>query len=137
VESDQSLTPSEEYYAGSYRPTEQFLVQVSIWNNRWGTEAIANAVAARVTVTFDTLEDSVLLPLFSVQVGQGTFAPLNVQGNKGVIDIGSLSGISNDGSTNAITNYKNITLKIDSIPTNLRRSLRNMFLDIEFDEGSV
>lgn len=139
AEPDGSLVPYEEYYLGSFQPQETLTIPISVWNNRWGTEDVENAVASKLAITFDTIEDASLLQYFYVKQGEGNFTPLIVQGVKGSVVLGTLSGLSNNGSLTAINNFRNVTLQIDHIPAHLKNSLRNMFIDLEYDsmEGGL
>lgn len=138
-EPDNTLAPYQEYYAGSYRPSESMFIQVQVWNNRWGQEKVENAIGARLSIFFDTIEDSAILNLCSVKIDGEDYKNLIIEGNKGYVDIGTLSGNMNDGSINSIDNYLNVTIKFGPVLNNMKNSLKNMFIDLEFDsqEGGL
>ena len=54
---------------------------------------------------------------------------------KGVVDIGLLSGNSNNvmDIVDNVYNFKNITISFKGFPANLKNGIKNMFLDIELD----
>lgn len=131
---DETFVPYEEYYAGSYRPDDVIEVVMNVWNNRWGQEVVKDVQQGRIAVYFDTIEDSYLLNLCSVSIDDGEFKALNITSNRGRINLGrGLSGEVNVGSSTAKDNYAKITLRFGPITDGIRNSLKNLYVDIEFD----
>lgn len=134
VVEDSSPVPYEEYYAGSYRPDDTLLITMQVWNNRWGQADVNDISNGNLVVFFDTLEDASLLDLCSVKIDSNDYVPLTVTSGRGRVSLGRvLSGKSNTGSSTSTGNYAVITLQFGPVTSGLRNSLKNLFLDIEFD----
>jgi hypothetical protein len=131
---DNTPTPYEDYYAGSYRPNDILEVSIQLWNNRWGQETVSDIVNSKLAVFFDTIEDSYLLNLCSIKIDDNDYKPLTVQSTRGYIDLGkTLSGGSNTGSTYSKDNYASIVLRFGPITDGMKNSLKNLFIDLEYD----
>lgn len=127
-------TPYEEYYAGSYRPSETLELTLQVWNNRWGQEDAKDISRGTLAFFFETIEDSYLLSLCSVKIGDGSFQPLTIDAGRGRVPLDKvLYGRSNNGSTTSTDNYATITLKFGPIQDGMRNSLKALFADLEFD----
>jgi hypothetical protein len=139
VEPDNSLVPYDDFYAGSYRPSETVELNLQVWNNRWGQENVQNAVSCRLAIYFDTIEDSALLNLCSVKINNGTTRQLTITAGKGVVDIGTLYGFSNNGTVNTKDNFCSVVLAFGPLPQNMKDGLKNMFVDLQFErqDGGV
>ena len=76
-----------------------------------------------------------LLEYCTVSINDNNFTKIPVMFGKGIIDIGLLSGNSNNGMDiiDNIYNFKNISISFKGFPTNLKNGIKNMFLDIELD----
>lgn len=131
---DEILTPYEEYYAGSYRPDDTLEIIMHVWNNRWGQEVAKDVQQGTIAVYFDTIEDSYLLNLCSISIDDANFKALTITSNRGRIGLGrTLSGETNVGSSSAKNNYAKIVLKFGPITDGIRNSLKNLYVDLEFD----
>jgi hypothetical protein len=131
---DEILTPYEEYYAGSYRPNDVLEIQMNVWNNRWGQETVKDVQQGTIAVYFDTIEDSYLLNLCSISIDNGDFKALTITSNRGCISLGKiLFGEANVGSANSKDNYAKITLKFGPVTDGMKNSLKNLYVDLEFD----
>ena len=53
--------------------------------------------------------------------------------DRGIFNIGNLSGRSNNGSTLNKENYREVELQFGPIPSNIRSELKSLVLDIEYD----
>lgn len=131
---DSVVTPYEEYYAGAFRPNDTIEITFQVWNNRWGQENAADINNGKLAVYFSTFEDSALLGLCSVKIDNNDFTPLTVQAYRGRIDLGRvLSGKINSGASTATSNYVTITLRFGPITEGIKNTLKNLFLDIEYN----
>ena len=134
IQQDGSLSPEEQYYTGSYRPGELLSTNICIWNNRWGQESVDNINSAKLAITFDTVEDSFLLGLCKIKINDQEQQPLIIEGQKGYISLGNLSGFANNGSlSDNPDNFCMINLTFGPVPSNLQNGLKNMLLNLEFD----
>ena len=135
IEEDNDYIQDNEYYLGSFSPDTEINLKVQVWNNRYGKSNVDSITNARLAIYFDSVEDSMLLNYCSVTVGDSNYSKVPVMFNKGIIDIGLLSGNSNNGldSTDNIYNFKNISISFKGFPSNLKNGIKNMYLDIEID----
>jgi hypothetical protein len=135
IEEDNSIVPHQEYFAGSYRPSDTVELSLQVWNNRWGIASVDNvSEISKIKIFFDHIEDSQLLNFCSIAINGGGYSPLTIEGNAGYVVLGSqLSGQPNDGSINSDGNYKNVSLRFGPITNNMRNGLKNMFVDLELN----
>jgi hypothetical protein len=125
--------PYKEYFAGSFRPNEVMEIQMQVWNNKWGQEDVENIANGIVSVYFDCIENSALLCLCTLKIGNGGFVPFVIEGNKGKLGMNRiLYGTANSGSDSAVNNYETITLRIGPISKGIKDELKNLFIDIEY-----
>lgn len=135
IKESDTFVQEDEYYLGSYTSDSEIAITVQVWNNRYGSTSVDSISEARLAIYFDSIEDASLLNYCTVSVNSSYYAAPEVELGRGVVTIGELSGVYNDGleeSTNS-TNYKNISIKFSGFPGNLKNGLKNMYLDIEFD----
>lgn len=134
-EPDDTYIACTEYFAGSCNSKEDFILYLDLWNNRWNNkEDVDDMVDAKLVISFLNAEDSILLSLCTVQIEDNDFVKVETMDlNKGVVNIGTISGQKNNGNENNIYNHKKIIIKFSNIPNNLRDGLKSMFLDVQFD----
>lgn len=132
---DEEYIQDDEYYLGSFSPDSEIQLKVQVWNNRYGRNNVESIPNARLAIYFDSIEDSMLLEYCTVSINDNNFTKIPVMFGKGIIDIGLLSGNSNNGMDiiDNIYNFKNISISFKGFPTNLKNGIKNMFLDIELD----
>lgn len=132
---DEEYIQDDEYYLGSFSPDSEIQLKVQVWNNRYGKNNVESIPNARLAIYFDSIEDSMLLEYCTVSINDNNLTKIPVMFGKGIIDIGLLSGNSNNGMDiiDNIYNFKNITISFKGFPTNLKNGIKNMFLDIELD----
>lgn len=132
---DEEYIQDDEYYLGSFSPDSEIQLKVQVWNNRYGKNNVESISNARLAIYFDSIEDSMLLEYCTVSINDNNFTKIPAMFGKGIIDIGLLSGNSNNGMDiiDNIYNFKNITVSFKGFPTNLKNGIKNMFLDIELD----
>lgn len=132
---DEEYIQDDEYYLGSFSPDSEIQLKVQVWNNRYGRNNVESIPNARLAIYFDSIEDSMLLEYCTVSINDNNFTKIPVMFGKGIIDIGLLSGNSNNGMDiiDNIYNFKNISILFKGFPTNLKNGIKNMFLDIELD----
>lgn len=135
-EQDDVFVAHTDYYAGSTIPDEEFNLEVELWNNRWNTdEDAADIKNAKLVISFANAEDSILLSLCEVKVNTGTYNTVDCNEiNRGLVELGTISGAKNNGSESNTDNYKSIAIRFSKIPSNLTNGLKSMFLDVQYDE---
>lgn len=135
-EPDDVYVAHTEYYAGSCNSSEDFIIDIELWNNKWNNkEDVAHMRNTKLVISFANAEDSVLLSLCEVKVNDGTFnKPDTSEFNRGIVELGTISGAKNNGHESNTDNYRKITIKFSNIPNNFRSGLKSLFLDTQFDE---
>lgn len=134
-EPDDSYVAYDDYYAGSCNSTEDLIVDIEVWNNRWNNkEDVADMTNAKLVISFSTAEDSVLLSLCKVKVNNDEFIkPDTSEFNRALVNLGTISGAQNNGTSSNTKNYKKISIKFSGMPDNIKDGLRSMFLDVQYD----
>lgn len=117
---------------GSYAPNDIVKVKIQLWNNRLGIEDVQDATNAKLCVFFKNYEDNYMLKLCKVKFNNEEAKALNIDMDRGTIDLGNLSGRANNGSDLNIDNYIEFELIIGPLPSNLKNELKGLVLDIEY-----
>ena len=135
IKEDNDYVQDNDYYLGSYSPNSNLSFDVQVWNNRYGTTKVGDIVDARLAIYFDSTEDNILLDYCYVSVGGEAVGKVPVKFGKGIVDLGTLLGSTNDGQETLENsyNYKDISVSFKDFPSSLKNGLKNMFLDIELD----
>ena len=135
IKEDDDYIQDNDYYLGSFSSSSDILMKIQVWNNRYGNESVEDIENARLSIYFDTVEDSSLLQYCTISINNDEFIKPEIYLNRATINIGTLLGTFNSGMDNEknIDDYKNIIVKFSNMPTNLKNGLKNLFLDIEFD----
>lgn len=124
-----------DYYLGSFNTEFTKPLDVQIWNNRYGQSSVESLENARLCIYFESIEDSVLLNYCTISINNNSPIKPIIELNKGIVEIGQLIGEPNNGVDNEKnrSNYKQVVLQFEGLPSNLRSGLKNMFLDIEIN----
>jgi hypothetical protein len=117
---------------GSFIPGEYITKSFRIWNNFNGRTDVNDAKDAVLVMAFKNFEDNFLLNLMSVTIDNKTFNDLEIDIDRAIVEIGTLSGIANSGSDINESNYKDITLSLGPIPENIKSDLKSLYLYLEF-----
>ena len=120
---------------GSYTPTETIEKTIQVWNNYCGRIDVADLTNCKLVVSFKNFEDSYLLRLIKVQINESSYMDLELDLDKGIIEIGNLSGTANNGTSVNTSNYKTIHFSIGPLPNNLKSELKSMYFYLEYEEN--
>ena len=118
---------------GSYAPGDSVNLKIQLWNNRLGTEDVQDATNAELVVFFNNYEDNYLLKLCKVKLGNEEAKALTIDMDRGMFNLGSISGGANNGSDLNTDNYVEFELQMGPIPTNVKSELKGLILDVEYD----
>ena len=134
-EQDGLYAPKEEHHAGTYNNEEKIIVDIQVWNNRWGVEDVETLRSPVLNFYFDTIEDSALLELCKVSFDDMGEVPLIIRGNKASARIGrDLSGKKNNGDDNDennAQNFVNIRFEFDAEGHRLKENdLKNVYFEV-------
>lgn len=100
--SDERYSVNPSFYAGRYSDEEPIVVDVQLWNNRWGTEDVENLTDYDICFFFDRIEDSILLNYCTVIYNGNIAVPFNVSGHKAILEFSVkpvILGTKNNGSS--------------------------------------
>lgn len=128
---EDNFIASNSYTAeGSYVPGDYLIKNIQIWNNYNGNEDVEDAQNINLILSFKNYEDNFLLNLFEISVEGQDYKKVNIDINRGYINIGNLTGNSNTGQVNS-SNCKNIKIKIGPIPENIKTDLKTLIFYLE------
>ena len=119
---------------GSYVPSETIEKTIQVWNNFGGKTDVSSIKDCKMVISFKNFEDSYLLNLINIQIGESEYQPLEIDIDKGFVNIGNLSGLANNGSFQNTTNYKQIHFSIGPLPDNIKSELKSMYFYLEYSE---
>ena len=100
--SDERYSVDDNFYAGKYTDEDPIVVDIQLWNNRWGTENVEDLTDYDICFFFDCVEDSVLLNYCTIIYNDSNIVPFYVTGHKAVLSMDTkpvLSGLKNNGSS--------------------------------------
>ena len=118
---------------GSYAPGDTLSVKIQLWNNRLGMEDVQDATNAKLVVFFKNYEDNYLLKLCKVKLNNEEAKPVTIDMDRGIFNLGTISGGANNGSDLNTDNYVEFELQIGAIPMNVKSELKGLILDVEHD----
>lgn len=118
---------------GSYAPGDTLSVKIQLWNNRLGMEDVQDATNAKLVVFFKNYEDNYLLKLCKVKLNNEEAKPVTIDMDRGIFNLGTISGGANNGSDLNTDNYVEFELQIGTIPMNVKSELKGLILDVEYD----
>jgi hypothetical protein len=104
---------------------------MQVWNNYLGKEDVQDAKDCTLVISFKSFEDSFLLNLINIEVNDINY-PLEIDIDKGVVNIGDLSGTANAGNSSNESNYRKIKVTIGPIPENIKSELKSMYFYLEY-----
>ena len=118
---------------GSYAPGDILSVKIQLWNNRLGMEDVQDATNAKLVIFFKNYEDNYLLKLCKVKLNNEEAKPVTIDMDRGLFNLGTISGGANNGSDLNTDNYVEFELQIGAIPMNVKSELKGLVLDVEYD----
>lgn len=118
---------------GSYAPGDTLSVKIQLWNNRLGMEDVQDATNAKLVIFFKNYEDNYLLKLCKVKLNDEEAKPVTIDMDRGLFNLGTISGGANNGSDLNTDNYVEFELQIGAIPMNVKSELKGLVLDVEYD----
>lgn len=118
---------------GSYAPGDTLSVKIQLWNNRLGMEDVQDATNAKLVIFFKNYEDNYLLKLCKVKLNNEEAKPVTIDMDRGIFNLGTISGGANNGSDLNTDNYVEFELQIGAIPMNVKSELKGLILDVEYD----
>lgn len=134
-EPDDIFVEHTEYYAGTCSNEDDLELDIELWNNRWNTKEDVDTIEnAKLIISFANAEDSTLLSFCTVKVENADYEkPELITFNRASVNLGSISGLKNDGSLSNKSNYKTISIRFSGIPRTYKSGLKSMFLDVQYE----
>ena len=74
-----------------------------------------------------------MLKLCKIKFNDSDIQDLDIDMDRGVINLGTISGGANNGSELNTDNYKEFELLIGPLPYNLKSELKGLILDVDYD----
>lgn len=118
---------------GSYAPNDTIKTKIQLWNNRLGTENVQDAKNAKLSIFFKNYEDNYMLKLCKVRINNNEPKDLEIDMDRGIFELGNISGGANNGSDSNIDNFVEFELSIGPLPSNLKNELKGLILDVEYE----
>lgn len=118
---------------GSYAPGDTLSIKIQLWNNRLGIEDVQDATNAKLVIFFKNYEDNYLLKLCKVKFNNEEAKSVTIDMDRGIFNLGTISGGANNGSDLNTDNYVEFELQIGPIPINVKSELKGLVLDVEYD----
>jgi len=104
----------ERFYAGTYVDSEPLLVDIQLWNNRYGLTDVESLKDFDIELYFDNVEDEALLDYCSIAITNKEQISLKRIGSRGIVQFPEpqvISGAKNNGDpAEAYNNYIGLTL---------------------------
>ena len=100
--SDIKYSLDQQFYAGTYTDDDQIVVDIQLWNNRWGSETVDDLEDYDICFFFDRLEDAILLTYCTVIYNGSYVVPFNISANKAILEFEEkpiIKGTKNNGSS--------------------------------------
>lgn len=100
--SDERYSVDHRFYAGKYTDNDQIVVDIQLWNNRWGSTTVNDLKDYDICFFFDRVEDSALLDMCTIVYNNANTVSFNVSGRKAILQMDDkpvLKGTKNNGSS--------------------------------------
>ena len=105
---------------GSFNSGDELIKNIRIYNGANGQE-VENSYDTKLVLSFKNYEDNFLLNLIQIQVNNTDFKKLDIESDRGSIDLGTIYKNS----------YVDVKIKIGPIPDNINSNLRSVIFYIE------
>lgn len=132
---DERYSVNPNFYAGKYSDEDPIVVDIQLWNNRWGIETVEDLDDYDICFFFDRLEDSVLLNYCTVVYNESTVIPFNVSGQKAILEFNTkpvLSGKKNNGSSaDNPNNFLQLRFMFSAVQQRLKdNDLKSLYFEV-------
>ena len=133
--SDAKYSVEPRFYAGKYSDNDPIVVDIQLWNNRWGTTTVPDLTNYDICFFFDRIEDSSLLEYCNVLLNSTDSLLFSVSGNKAILEIENkpvLKGTKNNGSSaDNPDNYLQLRFVFSATGTRLKdNDLKSLYFEV-------
>ena len=132
---DDEFEAGQQFYAGTYTDDNPIMLEIHLWNNRYGATDVDDLKDFELEFYFDKEEDSKLLDYCSIAVKGKEETTFRKVGNRGIVQFSTpitISGKKNDGDPETDTeNYIALTFKFSAYGKNLKENdLKSLFMEV-------
>lgn len=133
--SDDKYSVESRFYAGKYSDNDPIVVDIQLWNNRWGVDTVSDLTNYDICFFFDRLEDSVLLEYCNVLLNATDSLVFSISGNKAILEMEDkpvLKGTKNNGSSaDNPDNYLQLRFVFSATGTRLKdNDLKSLYFEV-------
>lgn len=127
---------SYDYYLGNINGNEDTSITIQVWNNYQGFEDAETIHDAKLILKTTSIDDSYIFDYLTVRVNKTTKKLIKYSDVKYGVQIGTLSGLKNNGSETsqeALGNKNMCTIELifNAIDFKVKEGLKHLVLDIE------
>lgn len=119
---------------GSFTSGQYIHKRIRVWNNYYGSSDVSDANDCNLVLAFKSYEDNFLLHLINVKIGVDDWTAPNIDTDRGIIPMKSLSGLANNGTISNYDNYCDIEINIGPLPPNMRCELKSLYFYLEYSK---
>lgn len=133
--SDERYSVEPRFYAGRYTDNNQIVVDIQLWNNRWGSTTVDDLKDYDICFFFDRVEDSSLLDMCTVVYNNASTVSFSVSGRKAILQMDNkpvLKGTKNNGSsTDNPNNFMQLRFIFDANGERLKdNDLKSLYFEV-------
>lgn len=128
-----------DYYYGDIDSSVETILNLQVWNNRYGTTAVDDIHDAKLTFQTLNIDDSFILDHLQVKIDEGLYSSLTkVDETRGYVLVDTvISGAANNGLYSSQTllekrNVVDIMLKFEPIDYKINEAIRNLIITLEY-----
>ena len=82
VSAENSVIIEKEHYLGAYTPdATEMIINLQLWNNRYGQEIAKDIENSNLKITFSSIEDTKLLEYMQVKIDNNPYEDLTIINN--------------------------------------------------------
>lgn len=138
IKEDNQDNITYDYYIGNINGSNSTSLKIQVWNNYQGFDDVKDISNAKLVLKTPSIDDSYIFDYMTVIIDNQSKSFIKYSDIKRGVIIGSLSGKSNTGNENeqnklATKNMCNIELIFNPIDYKIKEGLKNLILDIEFN----
>ena len=133
VSAEDSVIIEKEHYLGAYTPdTIEMIINLQLWNNRYGQETAKDIENSNLKITFSSIEDTKLLEYMQVKIDNNPYEDLTIINNEAIIPIQRIiSGEINVGDNMCVNNYIDIYIKT-TLSQDMKNGLKNLLINLDY-----
>lgn len=133
--SDERYSVEPRFYAGKYTDNNQIVVDIQLWNNRWGSTTVDDLKDYDICFFFDRVEDSSLLDMCTVVYNNASNVSFSVSGRKAILQMDNkpvLKGTKNNGSSaDNPSNFMQLRFIFDASGERLKdNDLKSLYFEV-------